>query len=61
MNETAKQFSTTMLAHKGEVVLAFSIPVSNWFMPPQVARDVAAILIKTAEAAEQQMDAQEGR
>lgn len=60
MAENNQPISTSMLAHKGEVVLNFSQSIRNLFLPPQAAREFAQNLINCAEAAEQQMDAERG-
>lgn len=56
-----KNVSLSILAHKGEVVIAFSQQIANWFLAPQVAREVATAIIQQAEVAEQQMDEAEGK
>ena len=54
----SESIHTTLVAHKGEVMVVFSVPVTNLSFPPQAARDLAQQLIHCAEAAEQQMDAE---
>jgi hypothetical protein len=52
------KLSTSVLAQKGEVVVVWTRPITNWFMAPATAREIAQVLINVAEVAEQQMDAE---
>jgi hypothetical protein len=53
-----KSQTCSVIPHKGEVMFVFFPPTTHMNLPPQAARDFAEHILKAAEAAEEQMDAE---
>lgn len=46
----AVNFNVQMITHKGEIIFVFSQPIGTWSMAPKAAREIAANMLKAADA-----------